>query len=304
MTRRWRQQNGAPGSRVDARAVWTGAEVVVVGGTDVDTGPAAAVPTLALDPSGTGSADWRTLPPVPAPGAVEHLVWTGTEVVASVVGAEREDVSGLYALDPAAARPAWRALPASATAARPAALFVTDRPTVAGTSVDGALVTVDLDFDTGRYRLAAFDLAREAWAVLPSPAEEPGWEGRFVLADDELLAVGRRREGDTSGPPRSAWRIPLTEQGAWDPAAPPPEDIDPSRLTTSAWTGRRWLLVGGGALGGAYDPEADAWESLPPLDETERFGAVSAWTGDALLVWGGTDNQRAFADGLAVVPGG
>lgn len=300
--RRWRVLPDAPGNRVDARAVWTGSLMVVVGGGDVEAGPTVAPRTLALDPQGAG--EWRLFPPVPVGGAVEHLVWTGREVVASVVGADRDDVSALYALDLTGAEPDWRPFPPSVTAARPAALFFTDRPTVAGPSTEGALVSVDFDFDTGRYRAAAFDLARAAWATLPGLDEAPGWEARFVLAGDELVAVGRRRDEGSRGAPRSAWRVPLTEQGAWDTAATPRGEIDPSRLTTSAWTGSRWLLAGGGALGGLYDPTTDTWGGVPPLDQTERFGAASAWTGEALLVWGGTDNQRAFADGLEVRPGG
>lgn len=54
------------------------------------------------------------------------------------------------------------------------------------------------------------------------------------------------------------------------------------------------------ASGGAFDDLAVGWNELPPPPEV-RTGAVSAWTGDKLLVWGGytgSDKRSVTADGI------
>lgn len=66
----------------------------------------------------------------------------------------------------------------------------------------------------------------------------------------------------------------------------------------AVWTGVEILLWGGlidewetfDTETHAYDPAADRWRRLPPAGEPPdvRAAAAAVWTGDALLVWGGT----------------
>jgi hypothetical protein len=48
---------------------------------------------------------------------------------------------------------------------------------------------------------------------------------------------------------------------------------------------------------GAYDPAANAWQPLPagPLAGRSLHSAV--WTGQALIIWGGTDGATGLSDG-------
>jgi hypothetical protein len=39
--------------------------------------------------------------------------------------------------------------------------------------------------------------------------------------------------------------------------------------------------------GVAYDPWADRWTSIPKAPFAPRYGSAVAWTGRALIVWGG-----------------
>lgn len=44
------------------------------------------------------------------------------------------------------------------------------------------------------------------------------------------------------------------------------------------------------------------WKALPPAPIAVRDGAVSAWTGTQMIVWGGSDSSRSYADGAAYDP--
>ncbi len=68
----------------------------------------------------------------------------------------------------------------------------------------------------------------------------------------------------------------------------------------SIWTGSEMLIwggVNGGAVppialstGGRYNPSANTWAALPALNApVARTGHRAVWTGEEMLVWGGTD---------------
>jgi hypothetical protein len=134
----------------------------------------------------------------------------------------------------------------------------------------------------------------------------------------------------TRGAPAFARRDPL---GSWRALAPAP--LAPRRNAAAAWSGRELLVWGGvaetgrGATlaqdffadGAAYNPTSDRWRPLPPAPLRARGGAVAAWTGQELLVWGGRgeggrpggaggheppgllDGDAGLGDGAAYDPG-
>jgi N-acetylneuraminic acid mutarotase len=68
----------------------------------------------------------------------------------------------------------------------------------------------------------------------------------------------------------------------------------------SIWTGTEMLVWGGvgGSIisqfalstGGRYNPAANTWAALPALNAPNpRTGHRAVWTGDEMLIWGGTD---------------
>jgi hypothetical protein len=80
--------------------------------------------------------------------------------------------------------------------------------------------------------------------------------------------------------------------------------------TAAAWTGDVAIFWAGNspdgpARGAVYDPAGDSWRKLPPGPLGPREGYVSAWTGDELLIIGGTEGD-GFASPLAaaVTPDG
>ena len=60
------------------------------------------------------------------------------------------------------------------------------------------------------------------------------------------------------------------------------------------------------ADGRRYDPAADRWSA--PLDTrlgaTSRKGAVSVWTGEEMIVWGGDEDAGVFPTGGELDDGG
>jgi N-acetylneuraminic acid mutarotase len=102
-------------------------------------------------------------------------------------------------------------------------------------------------------------------------------------------------EGAAYDPGRDQWRkiakAPLMERGS----------------AQAIWTGDRLVVWGGWrrtALilrpheyyrdGALYDPKTDAWEKIPSAPLEGRTGFMMAWTGQKLLIWGGS--QTAGTD--------
>lgn len=87
-------------------------------------------------------------------------------------------------------------------------------------------------------------------------------------------------------------------------AATPP--IPATQDASAAWTGDEYIIWGGGTgdkvngevhdEGAAYDPQTDTWRTLAPapLEARERHAAV--WTGDEMIVWGGTRRHHGVGD--------
>lgn len=79
-----------------------------------------------------------------------------------------------------------------------------------------------------------------------------------------------------------------------------------SRNNASAvWTGSRMLVWGGQTLTGSanwvddndgamYDPQTDTWTPMSTTNApAARSGHSAVWTGDGMLIWGGSPMQGA-----------
>jgi hypothetical protein len=88
----------------------------------------------------------------------------------------------------------------------------------------------------------------------------------------------------------------------------PGEQVGPAGHV-SVWTGREWLLWGGGCCGGsqrggsAYDPRSNRWRPLPRSPLGAR-SAAGAWTGHELVIAGGDreDDGKLYRDAAAYDP--
>jgi N-acetylneuraminic acid mutarotase len=275
----WRRLPPAPlSARADATAVWTGGEVLVVGG----------VPAVRTD-RGRGFTDgaaydpahntWRRLAPGPQPRGslmVQHLVWTGTRLL---VWSD------------------WRQTLRSES--------VTLTNGERGTEVesrDGSDVW-------------AYDPAADHWAVLPPAPGQPALGGAvLVWTGREVLSVtGRPYEGPVLDRDPGARYDPARNH--WRGLADAP--LDTAGLTAGPWTGAALLVWNGTSErsgdpatdfgpgdGAAWDPRADRWVRLP-RSLLGGYGGVAVWTGRAALVWGGRSWPTPSAHtGMAFTPAG
>lgn len=102
----------------------------------------------------------------------------------------------------------------------------------------------------------------------------------------------------TSGPVQDRLEVEVIDVAE----APIPETQDASAV----WTGEEFVVWGGGTgdqatggvgeAGAAYTPATDTWRALAaaPLEARERHTAV--WTGDEMIVWGGTRRHHGVGD--------
>ncbi|HYT39151.1 MAG TPA: kelch repeat-containing protein, partial [Acidimicrobiia bacterium] len=314
--------------RFDARAVWTGREMIVFGGTSVDGDILAD--GAAWDPA---SNRWRSLPSSPL-GARDGAVvaWAGDRLVvwggATVPPADAAPPSGDSADAPSAsvmladgsayvpALDRWVPVAAAPIPARSGAesVWTGTRLVISGGYHEGD--------DDDRTDGAAFDPASGAWAPIaarPAPGSCGGdrpcdglWTGAKALFPASGLAYDPAADG-------------------WTAVAPPAAD-GPLAGEPAVWTGRRLLVWGtpgdpasddsGAVLSGAdsgaddsgaevapppptgamYDPAANRWQTAPAGPLSGRLLHTAVWTGQEMLVWGGTAGDAGLADGAAFRP--
>jgi N-acetylneuraminic acid mutarotase len=316
--RTWRKVSAAPLSpRFDAKALWTGREVVVFGGTSVAGD--ILVDGAAWDPASDG---WRPIPVSPLgarDGAVvawagdRLVVWGGATVpppaaAAPAAGDTPEPPSPEMRDDGSAYVPAtdsWVPVAAAPIPARSGAesVWTGTRLVISGGYHEG-----DSDDRTDG---AALDPVTGAWspiAARPAPGSCGGdtpcdgvWTGAAALFPAPPLAYDPAGDRWSAVPAFPSADAPLT-------GAP------------TVWTGRELLAWGTAGdtpvddstaaapplppTGGMYDPAANRWQTLPAGPLSGRVSHTAVWAGQEMLVWGGTAGDTGLADGAAFQPPG
>lgn len=285
----WRPLPPAPlAPRVGAAAVWAGDRLVVWGGF---AGP--------NNPLGDGAAyvreqdAWVTIPPAPiSPRGDMVTAWTGEEVLllgggqrtqrpwGTTLGVQRDGA----AYNPATDR--WRMLPPLPPEVWPI------HQRVVGTWTAGQLFV----WGSGAAR---YDPGADGWELIDTPSAGlwPGGRVQAVQVGDSVAVVGLVLSGD-----------PDTFGLLYEPGT---DDFDRvPGLPRTAMTRERQVVGAGDYLtlflddpadAGAWRLGDDAWQSLPP-ELARRTGSAMVWTGQELVVWGGSDGQTPWADGLAWTP--
>jgi hypothetical protein len=94
-------------------------------------------------------------------------------------------------------------------------------------------------------------------------------------------------------------------EGGWIVA--PPSPLGSRVGHTATWTGEELVVVEGAPVGpqaavaaqsldaAAYDPGRDTWRVLPPMPINPRSGHVALWTGEEVLVYGGSRSFEGYA---------
>jgi hypothetical protein len=265
VTDQWRLLPGPPRSFPQyGDAVWTGEEVLFVGGAAPDDAPTIGV---AYDPH---AATWRRLSPSPL-ADYEAAVWAGGRlVVAASRGQTARD--GIAAYDPTT--DAWTSLP--------------EPPMTSQWLLVGAgdcLVAYGFDWLAhATPTLAIMDMATGTWGpLIETPlgrdAGKPTWTD-----NDQLLFLGG--QANAAGDMVAATYDIRT--GAWLPVD------DDCGSGTGLWTGR-WML----GRQRVFDPAREQCYRTPRSHDRSRRRALQLWTGQELLVWsgGGGEELPALPDG-------
>lgn len=309
----WDPLPAAPlSARTDAQLSWSGSEVLVVGGeTMTATDPCHPRPVLdaaAYGPVPDAEGAWRVLPPVPLPAGdgVTASGWDGSQLL--VLGSS----GGMRALDPT--DDTWRELPdipappsanlgAGGALLGAQALWTGEEWLVWATVLpapeaweESLEIGAALDPTTGSWRSVSTTAA-------PSFDEPLFWTGEVAIAFD--LRANTLQMYD---PESDEWRT-----GAESPL----ERLHAGEAATGVWTGDQLVLWGGsrlrdvqmcadtmgmseseierrcnpapGPLTLAYTPTTDEWTTLPDGPWGRRSGSAGIWTGEEMLLLGGTD---------------
>ncbi|HEX6208109.1 MAG TPA: hypothetical protein VF058_07095 [Actinomycetota bacterium] len=221
---------------------------------------------------------WTRLPDPPEVRLGASYVWTGTELLAwgGCDPSVREECAATadgYALDPTVGR--WSRLAAApAEGAHSAAIW---------TGSEALFLALD-----GPVRGVALDPERRAWrSIAEGPLDGrtgaiPVWTGSRVFVWGGGEASLSSSDGAMYDPGSDEWTV----------VAPSPISLNSA---SGVWTGDEVIvfgsLLGQGnrartetAVGAAYDPEADAWRTLP-ASRLSPQATSAVWVGGRMVAW-------------------
>ncbi len=283
-------------------AVWTGSQMVLIGGTKDDSG---------TDVNSISSYDprtdaWRSYA-VPQNFAARHdaqAIWTGTQVFIWG-GFHRNGNSDEWTYDGALFDPANGAITVvkapSFWAPKSSTWDIDPRQTLVWTG-DKAIVWGGVD-GNGKPLGAIFDPKTQAFSAINTtspyaPQRIAGhsavWTGSQMIiwggyegSSDASRAI--TNEGSVYNPADDSW-LPITTTNA--PAARAGQQ--------AVWTGSKLIVISGGGVssrtdlkstGGQYDPATQSWTNYTSELMVERVGHKAVWNGEEVLVVGGRSNR-------------
>jgi hypothetical protein len=163
-----------------------------------------------------------------------------------------------------------------------------------------------------RPRLVALLAAAATVAVLAGVGvvltSGDGGDARVGRTTTEPDVTGTTSAAADPAPPKDAL-AGLLREGAAHTMAPAP--IAARSGAAAVWSGDELLVWGGYRFdgverplgdGAAYDPATDTWRILPDAPIEARAYPAAVWTGEELLIWGGSDAGRLLGDGAAYRP--
>ncbi len=281
VTQEWRSLAAGPLESSDGRtAVWTGTSMLVWGGELGNGSHARPDNGAAYDPA---TDSWTELPGSPSWSLASHsAIWTGEEMIVwGGVGMEGDGA----AFDPRSNT--WRTIaPAPIDGRfRHAAVWTGHEMIVWG----GPGIGRD-PLATG----AAYDPQTDSWRELP-PAPISGRDLHSATWTGEEMIVWGGWNGDAAVSDGAAYN-PVTDAWRELPAAP---IISAVLTTSSVWTGRAVVVVGGGGDLASYSPEQNEWTVLPDPPMGEVMNPVVLTTDGDLILWGGVPTDPAPSDQLS-----
>ena len=324
--------HGPLSARVPATGVWTGTELVVLGGSDAPQcgwGADCFVPANPLADGAAlelGTGEWRRLPDAPTAFATAQSVWTGRLVLVAAQTTFLDPARALLALDPATDTWSMRAAPPGDITGDP--VWTGDQwifPAVPGSGdwhylpdedrwergsadplgrlterqlvwADGRLVAIGSRYEdhttNGVYRAAVLDRVGTAWRELPVSAISNNG-GTWTAAGDRVVnLMWGTTEPTEGGDPLPHGGVLDLSSGTWSDL-PDPAPGPPTELGP---------VTGTGYVGPAGDwivadrtllrTASSTWAVADPRPDRADPG-VAVWTGTELLTWGGVVHPEA-----------
>ena len=296
----WSPTHALPEADILMAAVWTGAEMIIWGGTEVGAGKFNS--GSRYNPA---TDTWRTTAAVGAPGGrMQHTaIWTGTEMIVWG-GCEagfsehscQSNSGGRY--NPAANT--W----ARTTFTGAASPRINHRAVWTGTEmivwggcsfVNDACRASQVGTSGGRYNPStdSWIPTNTAGAPVARTTHTAVWTGTTMIVWGGSSDSAALNSGGVYNP--------ATDQ--WSATAPVPASF--ARYShTAVWTGRE-MIVWGGTNGTAtfqnglrYNPSRNAWRTMPVTGApSARYGHVAIWTGTEMVVWSGINGPNFLNTG-------
>jgi Kelch motif len=278
-------------ARIGHASVWTGSELVVIGGTRGGhfLRPDEWEQGLRFDP-GSG---WIATAEAPDPlRPMTRAAWTGREVL--TWGSQWND-GGAAAYDPTSDR--WRVFTGwpLRRADDPPGVWTGEELIVWGSSghtdqPQRSAAILDPDTAAWRWSAPAPIVGRSGHVAIWTGSEMLVWGGSTYETD--------QNDGAAYSPATNTWRTISKSP------------LSPRQDATAVWTGSELIVWGGSSFsrtradGAAYDPEANTWRRLPPPPINDRHWHTALWTGQDMIVWGGHSyrSDDRFRDGAAYDP--
>ena len=296
---------GVPQAREFHTAVWTGAEMIVWGGRDIND-PGTELLGGRYDPA---TDTWSAVSTTGAPSQrYEHTaVWTGTEMI----------VWGGHVLDPqgSVTNSGGRYDPASNTWTLTTAQHAPQARSGHTAVWTGSQMIVwggfGQQFPDILNSGSRYDPASNSWTATRTTSAPPGryWH-TAVWTGSEMIVWG----GNTYDL-ENALTVSLDTGGRYSPAtdswSPTAAAQAPSARYkhTAVWSGNRMIVWGGTnqyaeyfATGARYDPSTDQWSATSTTNApVETWSHTAVWTGTEMIVWGGGGGDY-HADGGRYAP--
>lgn len=253
--------------------VWTGAEVLVLGGRTAGDAPSRAIApgSFSYDP---GVDEWRSIPSPTGPVAAHTpSVWTGSELLVWTTVGSARDAGAVIAFDPVT--DTWRELSAPPAIQREhaASVWTGSEWIIWGGHRDG------VDFEDG----VAYDPATDTWRTLADSPLSTRRTTAVWTGTEMLIASG---SSGSQGSP-----LALADGAAYDPVSDSWRSIADGFAHPGfvpVWTGTQLILFAKGAAA-VYDPATDRWIDTCCNETGGGAGGTPVWTGSTIVLLGSHD---------------
>jgi hypothetical protein len=252
-TGRWKVVDSGPlVTRGEPKAVWTGHEVIVVGGLVIDQYQALS-DGAAFDPA---RGTWRRIANRPVPGRVLHATWTGTEVF--TLGSNRIDldpITNASAYNPST--DTWRQVPLPPSTKSPHAVVWTGTRVLVwqpGEPAPGAL----------------YDPGSDRWTAIPANTVPGAASAGAAVWTGDTLAIEGAVTPAYGGPVEQRLFLFDPAKLTWRVSSRLPSELSTWPYLFGGATSGQVVIVGPSAASPSgsgttlvYDLASDRWRSLP-----------------------------------------